>query len=78
MWHLAFVQFEIIVTVRFENIDYDDLNKLIEDARKIINSDFICFVFVHDKRHLKWIIKMINVLFSTNFGDLKILLNKTK
>ena len=45
--------------------------KLIEGARKIINSDFVCFVFAHDLRHLKWITKMTNVLYSSNFDDFK-------
>ena len=44
---------------------------LIKEARKIIGSNFICFVFARDTRHYEWVKKMENVLFSTSEDDLK-------
>lgn len=40
--------------------------KLIEEARKILRSKFVCLVFARDIRHMKWISKMENVLFTTS------------
>ena len=38
--------------------------KLIEEARKIIGSNFVCMVFASSIDHIKWVSKMENVLFT--------------
>ncbi|KAK8839761.1 hypothetical protein M9Y10_031466 [Tritrichomonas musculus] len=45
--------------------------KLIEEARKIIGSNFVCFVFASSRNHIKWVSKMENVLFTTSECDFK-------
>lgn len=40
--------------------------KLIEEARKIIKSNFVCLVFASDIRHYEWVSQMENVLFTNN------------
>ncbi|KAK8875571.1 hypothetical protein M9Y10_005740 [Tritrichomonas musculus] len=40
--------------------------KLIEEARKIIGSNFVCLVFANSAEHLDWVLKMENVLFTND------------
>ena len=40
--------------------------KLIEESRKIYKSNFVCLVFARDNKHLDWVTKMENVLFTSN------------
>ena len=42
---------------------------LIEQARSIIGSNFVCLVFAGTKRHMEWVSKMENVLFTTSPKD---------
>ena len=41
----------------------------IEEARKIIHSNFVCLVFAMNKSHVDWVSKMENVLFTTSPED---------
>lgn len=56
--------------------------KLIEEARKIIGSNFVCLVFARSHGHLEWIKDMENVLFTTSSDDFrrfaKLDMNKTE
>lgn len=45
--------------------------KLIQEARKIIGSDFVCLVFARSNSHKEWVTKMKNVLFTTDPEDFK-------
>lgn len=55
--------------------------KLIQEARKIIGSNFLCFVFASNDRHLNWVLDMENVIFTTipkvfkEFAELKMNMN---
>lgn len=40
--------------------------RLIEEARKITRSNFVCLVFARDYNHFQWISKMENVLFTND------------
>ena len=40
--------------------------KLIEEARKIIDSNFVCFVFASCIDHIEWVSRMENVLFASS------------
>ncbi|KAK8841544.1 hypothetical protein M9Y10_027166 [Tritrichomonas musculus] len=44
---------------------------LIEEARKIIGSDFVCLVFAGSSNHIDWVSKMKNVLFTTSPADFR-------
>ena len=44
---------KVIETKKRNKFKEETGRKLIEGARKIINSNFVCFVFAHDLRHLK-------------------------
>ena len=45
--------------------------KLIDESRKIMHCNFVCIVFSTSKRCIEWISKMDNVLFTTEFEDVK-------
>lgn len=45
--------------------------KLIEEARKIYGSDFVCLVFAGSSDHIEWVSKMKNVLFTTSPADFR-------
>lgn len=53
--------------------------KLIEEARKIIKSNFVCLVFASNSNHIKWVSEIENVLFTTSpsffkeFAELKMI-----
>lgn len=51
----------------------DDGNSkiLIQEARKIIGSNFVCLVFARSNRHKDWITEMENVLFTNDPDDFK-------
>lgn len=44
---------------------------LIEKARKIVGSNFVCLVFGMNPSHLEWVCKMENVLFTNNDDDFR-------
>ena len=45
--------------------------KLIEQARKITHSNFVCLVFSDSNSHMEWICEMENVLFTSDPNDFK-------
>ena len=45
--------------------------KLINEARKIVGSNFICLVFAMSESHLDWVCKMENVLFTNDEDDFR-------
>lgn len=49
--------------------------KLIEDARKILHSNFVCLVFARNRDHLKWILQMEIFFLLMTLIILKSLLN---
>lgn len=47
------------------------VKKLIEQAREITHSNFVCLVFSDSNSHMEWICKMENVLFTSDPNDFK-------
>ena len=45
---------------------------LIIKAREAVGSNFVCLVFAQSEKHLEWISKMENVLFTNDLNDLLI------
>lgn len=42
-------------------------SKLIQEARKIVESNFICLMFASSGRHCDWVIQIENVLFTNHW-----------